>query len=350
MNAFTAIIGYPLGWVMWLLYNAVSNYGVALLLFTLFARLVIVPTSIKQQKSTAKMAMLRPQQDELTKKYKGNKKKLNEEIMNLYKKEGYNPMSGCLPLLIQFPILFGIIDVIYKPLTHILRIEADIIDQLTAITTSMGEFNVRAMSSVELMVLRAVNEIPEAFSSIDPDILLIVQNFVPKMRFLGMDLMETPNTAMFTQIFTVFNPVLFVPVLSGLTSLMFSFMSLKTTAAASAGQPGAANMKVMMMMMPVFSVWITFSFPAGIGLYWIYSNMVGVVQSFVLNKIYNPKEMAEKYRKESEEKKERERLERIEAKKKAKESGGYDESASRRLAEARRRDAEKYGEAYDEAD
>jgi len=259
-------------------------------------------------------------------------------------------MSGCLPLLIQFPILFGIIDVIYKPLTHILRIEADIIDQLTAITTSMGEFNVRAMSSVELMVLRAVNEIPEAFSSIDPDILLIVQNFVPKMRFLGMDLMETPNTAMFTQIFTVFNPVLFVPVLSGLTSLMFSFMSLKTTAAASAGQPGAANMKVMMMMMPVFSVWITFSFPAGIGLYWIYSNMVGVVQSFVLNKIYNPKEMAEKYRKESEEKKERERLERIEAKKKAKESGGYDESASRRLAEARRRDAEKYGEAYDEAD
>lgn len=109
-----------------------------------------------------------------------------------------------------------------------------------------------------------------------------------------------------------------------------------------------------MLMMPVFSTMIAFSVPAGVGLYWFYSNIASLGQSLILNKFYNPKEMAEKARIEMEERREKERLERIEAKKLAKENGeevkekvlSQKEVNRKKLAEARKRDAERYGEEY----
>lgn len=127
------ILGYPLGLIMRLLYNILHSYGWSLILFTLLVRLVLVPLSIKQQKSSAKMAAIQPQMQEIQKMYAKNQTKMNEELQKLYQREKYNPAGGCLPMLITLLVLFGLIDVIYNPMQHILGISADVIAQATEI-------------------------------------------------------------------------------------------------------------------------------------------------------------------------------------------------------------------------
>ena len=112
------ILGYPLGLIMRLLYNILHSYGWSLILFTLLVRLVLVPLSIKQQKSSAKMAAIQPQMQEIQKMYAKNQTKMNEELQKLYQREKYNPAGGCLPMLITLLVLFGLIDVILS-LIHI---------------------------------------------------------------------------------------------------------------------------------------------------------------------------------------------------------------------------------------
>ena len=171
------------------------------------------------------------------------------------------------------------------------------------------------------------------------------------LSFLGLDLSITPNQVIGLSPATWLTPVFLIPLLSGLTALM---LSLFTSRNAPSG--GGGSMMMMTLMMPVMSLVFTFTVPAGVGLYWILSNLFAGVQTFVLNKFWNPKEMAEKIKAEEEERKIKEREERIEAKKKAKElaaSGQEDpdvlsqkEINRRKLAEARRRNAEKYGDTY----
>ncbi len=355
MDALYRVLGYPLGWVMWLCYQITHNYGISLLLFTILIRLVLFPLSLKQQKSTVKMQILKPQMDELQAKYKNNKEKLNEEMMKLYQKEGYNPASGCLPLLIQMPILFGLIEVIYRPLKHILRFPADVISVAENIALGLHPqriHSLKGLNSAQIYIIQDIQSGSGAYSSLAPNILEQIKEF--PLRFLGMNLGDTPTVAMLGEIFKgMWNPIILIPILSGATALLVSIISMrvmpKTDAAAA-----NASMKSMMYMMPIFSTMIAFSVPAGVGLYWIYSNLVSMGQTLVLNKYFNPKEMAEKAKAEREAKLELERQERIEAKKLAKEQGeelqekalSQKEINRRKLAEARKRDAEKYGEDY----
>jgi len=344
------ILGAPFGLGMWAIFQVIQNYALALFVFTVLTRLIISPIMLKQQKSMGKMAVIQPQMQEIQKKYATNRQKMNEEMSILYKKVDYNPMAGCLPMALQMFLLFGIIDVIFRPLTHILRLDPSIIQAANDITLSMGDFTARGINAIELTTLGTVAAHPEYFYSALPQYAIdSMRAFVPQMHIWGLNLMETPNLGMFTQ----FNPVLLIPILSGLTSLLLSF-NMPNNPAQTAG---GANAKIMMLMMPVMSTWIAFTMPAGVGIYWIFSNVVTAGQQRIMNKIYNPKEEAEKARKAMEEERERERLERVESKKKRKESGAKEvnvEALSKKelnrhkLAEARRRDAEKYGEEYDE--
>jgi len=350
-------LGAPFGIVLRWIFDLVQNYGLALLLFTILTRLIMIPLAIKQTKGSAKMALIQPQVAEINKKYAGNRQKINEEVMGLYGKVGYNPMSGCLPMVVQLVILFGVIDVIFRPITHILSLPANVITQANAVTESLGEFGGRAMNSIELSTLGAINQGLGDFSAIPANYLQQLYDFLPQMTFLGVNLMTTPSPGMILQIFTDFNPVLLIPIFSGITSMLLSLATINQMSATQ--MPGAPNMKMMMYMMPIFSLFFTFTVPAGVGIYWIYANCVGFVQAKVLKRFYDPKKMAEEAKKLMEEEKERERVERIEAKKKAKEKGeGEDfdalskkEQNSRKLSEARKRDAEKYGDEYtDEED
>ncbi|MCL2033641.1 MAG: membrane protein insertase YidC [Oscillospiraceae bacterium] len=355
MDAVYRILGLPLGYVMWACYQIVNNYGLALFVFTLIIRAILFPLSLKQQKSTIKMQLLKPQMDELQAKYKNNREKLNEEMMKLYQKEGYNPASGCLPLLIQMPILFGLIEVIYRPLKHILHLPADIIINLETIAQSLHPDKIRnlgGLNSAQITVIQDVQAGNAAYNAAGAGIVRQISDF--KLDFFGMNLGEIPQLGMFGDILSgIWNPVLLIPIISGISALLVSVISMRVMP--STENTGAnASMKGMMYTMPIFSLFIAFQVPAGVGLYWCYSNLFAMAQSLILNKYYNPKEMAEKARAEHAERQEQERLERIEAKKRAKEKGEETEQKSmsqkeinrRKLAEARKRDAERYGETY----
>jgi YidC/Oxa1 family membrane protein insertase len=351
MSGILQVLSYPFGWVMWALYAVVRNYGVALLIFTVLMKVALFPLSLKQQKSSAKIMTLQPQINDLQNRYKNDKEKLNEEMMKLYQKEKYNPMSGCLPALIPMPILLALIDVIYRPLYHILRLPQAVIDIGKGI---LGEVQPNQVNAVELLLVQGVNENPGNYmAAMGADVIEKIQGL--NLSFLWMDLTQTPSMSMFGEIFSSFNPVILIPIISGVTSLLSSLQIMKHQPQSSGG-----GMKGMMLMMPLFSTWIAFSVPAGVGLYWIYSNLLSMIQAKILNKIYNPKEIAAKAKQELEERQERERLERIEAKKQLKEAAkkgnlngeelpkalSAKELNRRKLAEARKRDAEKYGEEY----
>lgn len=347
MRTLYAILGYPLGWLMYFIYNIFHNYGIALILFTLLTRLIMIPFTIKQQKNSAKMVAFRPQMEEIQKKYQNNPQKMQEEMAMLYQRENFNPMSGCLPLLIQFPILFGLIDVIYYPLKHILRFGSETILAASEIASKVLESTGTGIANAyasEMSIIKAVGVNPEAFAGIGENFLEKVQNF--DFTFMGMDLGVVPTFAL--------NIFILVPILSFVTSLLMSFVTSRTTQANMGENSQGAMMNfTMLIMMPLMSTWISFSVPVGVGLYWIISNILMIIQTLVINKIYNPKEMAEKAKAEMEAKRQREREEKIEAKKRAKENGELTEKAlsqkevnSMKLNAARKRMAEKYGEEY----
>lgn len=371
----TELFGYPLGWIMWLLYTIIPNYGICLILFTVMVRAILFPLSIKQQKSSAKMSVFQPKMAEIQKKYANNKEKQQEEMMKLYQDHGYNPMSGCLPLLIQFPILFGIIDVVYNPLKHILRIPSDVITQLTDIVSQhMEMFN---PSQAQLQIVSAIQNPDNLswFSSISTEYVDKIANF--DYSLFGLNLGIVPEMSL--------NWMLLVPILSGVTSFLVSYISMKTNPSMETNQQSGCMMKGMMYGMPLFSVWIAFTVPVGVGIYWIVSNVLAGAQSITLNKMYSPSRYKAEYEQKMQEVEEQKRLEREKRRKKKLERGEElaeedmteeevkqlkkarreqrkedpnrnpeeeymtsKEQARRRLAEARRRDAEKYGEEYHE--
>ena len=346
-NGIMKAVGWPLGWIMWLMYQVVSNYGVALILFTLVTKLLLVPLAVKQQKSNIKMQQIQPKIQELQDKYKNNPNKLNEEVQALYQRENYSMFAGCLPTLIQFPILFGLIDVVYNPLTHLLRLGADTVTALAAILTEHGV----AMTGYtrEIVILNSLKVHPDWFAGLGTDLVAHASSL--NMTFLGLDLSVIPNSIISWSPSTWLTPMMLVPLLSGGTALLISLLSLRSTPSGAGGQTTA-----MMLMMPLMSLFFTFTVPAGVGVYWILSNVFSGVQTFIMNKVWNPKEIAEKMKAEEEQRRTQEREEKIEAKKRAKELGAaaaeealsQKEQSRRKLAEARQRMAEKYGDEYAE--
>ena len=136
-----------------------------------------------------KTAIFKPQMDALQRKYKNNREKLNEEMMKLYEKEHYNPMSGCLPTLISFPILFGMIDVIYKPITHIIRPGSGIIEKATEILTGLGMNTGNTMAS-QISVINSIQADPAPWSELGADFIAKAQSM--DFSFLGVNLAANP--------------------------------------------------------------------------------------------------------------------------------------------------------------
>ena len=129
MNALYDIIGVPFGYLMRLIYSICNNYAVAIILFTVITKILLLPVNYKTQKGAARMQLLNPKLEKLKKSFANNPQRLQEEQQKLYQQEGVNPMGSCLPAFIQMFLLFGVIDVIYKPVTHILDISKSIIDE-----------------------------------------------------------------------------------------------------------------------------------------------------------------------------------------------------------------------------
>lgn len=335
------ILGYPLGLAMRFLYNILHSYGWALILFTVLIKVAMIPLGLKQQKMSAKMAAFQPEMKEIQTKYAKNQTKMAEEMQKLYARENYSPTSGCLPSILQFLIMFGLIDVIYNPMRHILGVSKEVIASATEILTGLG--HAFSTYSPQSSIVASVQQSPQAYASLGADFIANVQSF--DLNFFGINLGATPTLAL--------NALILIPILSGVTSFLMSMVSMKMNPMSAGGAAGS-SMKVMMYTMPLMSLWIAFKVPVGVGIYWIIANIISIVQTTILNKFYNPKEMAEKARIELEERREKERAERIEAKKLVKQGdeGAKEKAKSQKeinrqkLAEARKRDAEKYGDSY----
>ena len=351
------IIATPLGWIMRVIYNLVGNYGIAILLFTLVTKLALFPLGIKQQKSTAKMALFKPKIDALNKKYANNKEKLNQETSKLYSEEGFSPFSGCLPMLIQLPIIFGLMSVINYPLTHIFGLGKDIARATEIATEYFGGAEI-AKNQVQIKIVEAVKASPHLFSELGDNFVSTVSGF--KLDFFGINLASVPTFA--------WNLLLIIPILAGVTAFISSILTQKLNEASmgTQAQQGGGAMKMMMYFMPLVSLGFAFTLPAGVGLYWSYSNLFALLQTFILSKWFSPKKLQEKVQQEMDEKKKK-RQERLKA------AGRYNPnssarddivetegteispdgtprsdnmSASRKIAEARKRMAEKYGDTY----
>lgn len=320
MNAiYNALYKYitPLfGYIMLFFYGIVDgfngNYGIAIILFTVFARLVTLPSTISQQKGMAKQQRLAPKIRRIQEKYAGNQQKIQEETQNLYAREGYNPMSaGCLPLLIQFPFIIGLFGVLYNPLRYAIGLDAAASDQFVEVFSNMvkdGIINVGSKIDryYPLYIIQhfdAVKDyiVSKGITTISDDAITRIQTFIDADRFtfLGLELGVQPK-------FKEFNKYWLIPILSGVTSLISAIImqvqQKKTNPSANA--PGAG---CTMLVMPIMSVWFAFLFPSGIGVYWIASNVISTIQSLVLKKVISPqKNIAKLMIKESVERRSRE--------------------------------------------
>ncbi len=387
MNFISHLLGIPLGLLMWAIFSVIKNYGVAIAVFTLVIRLILVPISVSQQKSTASIAAIQPKLDKLKKQYANNPNKMQEEQMKLYQEENINPMASCLPMLFQLIFLYGVFDVVYRPLTHVLRIGSETITALTEAAAPLFEGNSYFNSRPELYILQAVNEHPEAFSGIgiSQDILAKVIDFSQNNKLFGViDLGAIPDVVFQTNI-SQWTPALWglflIPIATGVIQLamtIYSTYKQKKLNPEASSQMGGMN--IMLYGMSIFFIYITFKSPAGLGFYWICSSLVGFLQTFILNKIYTPEYVAKLIEKDKLKNKNKKRSAFMEKynemlQEQLKQNGnagsrpspnvrrdsetGEDIKLSKSqmkdyerkiIAEARRRQAEKYGDEYSEDD
>ena len=359
------LIAIPLGWIMKGCYYVFKNYGIALLVFTLITKLIVFPLSVKQEKSMASMAMLKPKLDELEKKYGKNKQKLQEEQMALYSETGVNPMASCLPILVMMLILFAMIPVIYGPLTYVSSLDKDevkasnqMIKQLHIVSAEVKAHDTTLAELIEgyeadgkdpyeeleglfkdedeypksaksfkkengvdnvIDAIKLHNDIdtfildekyfsqnliegrPELMTFVFAqdksgeysDVLSIASNDVEKFsedfnyEFMGIYLGTTPS-------WKDNKLSCLVPILSFLLNLLTTIISQYYT---KKNNPSAAKMtgsnNAVMYIMPLFSLWITFKYPIGLGIYWCFSSLFSIIQMIILKKIYTPEHVAE---------------------------------------------------------
>ena len=280
-----AQLGYyicvPFAWLTRLFYSVTGSYGVALILFTLVVKLVILPFQLKSKKSMLRMNQFQPKMREIQEKYKNNQQKMNEELQLLYAQEGINPMSGCLWSFLPFPIIIALYSIIRQPLSRFMLLPADVIEQVRSIASGLG-YTVaesgRQAFFEEIQLARFINDNFASFSGIDG---LIRMDY----NFLGLDLTVIP-TDVWKQILTGGWPVIglvLIPVISAALSFFQSKVAM-TGNGQKADDPAARSNRMMMYMMPLMSLWIGFTLPAALGVYWIANSVFQIIQDVILNK------------------------------------------------------------------
>lgn len=334
MGAILDIIAMPLGYVMKIIYQFVGNYGVTLILFTLFTKIILLPLAIKQKKSTIKMSAFQPLMAEIQKKYAKDKVKQQEEISRLQKEHGFSMTAGCAPLLIQMPILFGLIQVVYNPLTHVASISRDVIAKAIPIAEQvLGEIS---KYSAESSIISAVKQNAGAFTTVmTGEELVFVQNF--NMSFLGIDMLAIPSLA-------VFNILWIIPVLSVGSMLIQQILTTKLN-----GQKMEGAMKFLPIYTCAMFGWFAFTIPAGVSIYWIFSSIFGIIQEIVLRIFFDPEKEKIKINEEIAEAKKAAKNNKVNEKRAIPAADGtmtasQAELAKKRLERARQLDAEKYGD------
>ena len=286
------IINVPLGFIIKLSYQLTQNYALALFVFAVILQVLLIPFGIKQQKNSVKQARLRPKEMAIRKKYAGRsdqatQQKLNNEIMDLYKRENFNPMGGCLPLLIQMPILLSLYNVVVSPLKYICGFGADVVAgiqakvyelmsaaEMTGFEAYAAEAKVREIDLITKMRELGLENFVDGNGEVITD--KILPNFVV---FGSMDLSQVPSLENI-------NLLLLIPLFTLIITLASTWIMKKFTYNPNPDAKQDGSMLIMQLSMPLLSVYISFTIAAAIGLYWIFRNILSVVEKIILSKVF----------------------------------------------------------------
>ena len=259
-----------------------GNYMLALLLFAVMIKIILLPLSIRQQKNQIKGAKLRPKILLIEKKYAGRNdqptlKKKQAEIMELQQKEGYSAFSGCLPLLIQFPIIIILYRVIQKPLSYVSHFGSELLAKLAEAVGYESSY-----SASEIGLLSAIKQNADAAQTAFADAgeTGLLADVLPKMSFFGADLTVKPY---------FWSILLLIPVLNFAFGVLTMKLSKKLNGNMAQMTAQTQDQKIsggiMEWMMPVVSLWFAFILPSALGVYWIYQSVLGVLQMLILSKV-----------------------------------------------------------------
>ena len=255
-----------------------GHYALALVLYALVFKIVFLPFSIKTQKNQIAMAKLRPKMAKIEKKYAGRTdratlQKKQQEIMELQQKEGYNPLSGCLPLLLQLPLIIFLYNVIRKPLSYICKWSAEAIDKVLAITGGDAADQILAIGKIEEYI--AAN--PDGAAKIEEIVGKSIE--LPNFELFGVNLASTPSLQDFSLL-------LLIPVLAAGFQWLSMWLTRKWQGNTAMGGDAQAqmSMRVMDVTMPLMTLWFTFKFSGMLGVYWIYQSIFAIAQQYALSK------------------------------------------------------------------
>ncbi|MBR3569789.1 MAG: YidC/Oxa1 family membrane protein insertase [Oscillibacter sp.] len=286
----------PFAWLVRIFYTLTHSYGLAIIFFTLAVKLILLPLQLRSKKSMMRMNRVSGKMQELQKKYANNQVKLNEEMTKLYEEEGVNPMSGCFWSFLPLPILIALYSIIRQPITRFMMLSEDLVETLVGQLTAAGAdmSPIVLMRNGEAVVKDGVTQLT-GFGQINlaklvtdqyPQLVENVGGWIDiNYNFLGLDLAAAPSSKL-----SGFAPsweaigLLLIPILAGLSQFLLSRVSLKQQPV----QEGAAasSAKSMMYTMPLFSVFIAFSMPAALGVYWIAQSAFSGAQEYFMGKFF----------------------------------------------------------------
>ena len=278
MNFFY-ILSAPLGYVMEWIYKLLPNYGWDIILFTLLINIVKIPLQLSQQKSMAKMSAFQPMLQEIQTKYKDKPEKQQEEMLKLQQDYGYKPTAGCVPMLLNFLVIFGVIGVVYNPLERIFHISAAALASAGEALTAAG-VSFTAITRDTNIIAQVVAGNSGVIGCFSADQIATITEFSQHMNFLGIDLTRIPQIGLSLD--------LVLPLLSVVTMFLSTHISMKAS-----GQQMQGSMKVTMYLMPLMYLFFCFTYPLAFSLYYVISNIVMTVQTQVMRKIYDPEKVKE---------------------------------------------------------
>lgn len=297
-----------MGFIIEHIYGLVANYGFAIIIFTVIIKMILIPLNIRSQKAMKKQQKVQPIIAELQKKYANDQEKLQREMMKIYKENNISMSGGCLPMLIQMPILIGLYQVIQRPISYLIGVDWSLdsvvneVYRLRDAMVSLG-YNLSSYAEATVDVIRKSGqiqlskwaEVVGANGSLLDGVTGGTHPWVINFNFLGLDLSNAPSAA-FSRImaldFSNWSIILLlaIPILA----IVAQLISMKVSQAQS-GQKNDSNnqenqmSKAMLWMMPVMTGFFTITLPAGIGLYWIISAVVQIIQQLAINYYFDKK-------------------------------------------------------------
>ena len=305
MGFISQLFGYILNW----LYSFFNNYGVAIIIFSIALRVLLIPITIKQQKSIKKNEQLQKEMMEIQKKYKNNPEKLNQETIELYKREKMSPFSGCLSSILQIIIILSVFWLVSQPLTYMRRIDTSFIDKYVNEMKESG-YNANNSYTQIAVIDYAQTKYQEIEKSLQDENVENIEELEAKrdeynqlrlnMDFLGLDLSKVPNQSLNDwRVYII--PVLYV--ITSIISIKITTITQKKKNAEDKKEnivvdtennkeeeiDPAAQMeqmnKSMMYMVPFMSVMIAVIAPLGLALYWLVSNVLMIIERLIITKI-----------------------------------------------------------------